>query len=86
MDSDAVHRKLRLQQRQIDALQETAQKAQRRADSAWTAVSRLNQASVERSIESATPTPEITNVPPLKAGVSLAHSLRDYNQKVTGGQ
>jgi len=85
-NNDAVHRKLRLQQRHIDALQESVLKAQRRADSAWTAASRANTASVERSIDAAPPTPEVNNVPQIKAGTSMTAALKDYNERMTGAR
>jgi hypothetical protein len=81
-NNDAVFRRLRLQQRSIDALLESVSKAQRRADSAWTAASRANTASVERSIEATNPIPEVNNVPKIKAGTSMKAMLAEYNNQV----
>jgi len=85
-NNDAVFRKLRLQQRQIDVLQETVTKAQRRADSAWTAASRANTASVERSIDATNPSSEVNGNPPIKAGTSMTAMLKEYNERQLGAR
>jgi hypothetical protein len=85
-NNDAVFRRLRLQQRLIDNLQESVKTAQRRADSAWTAASRANTASVERSIEATTPTPEVNGVPKIPAGTSMTAMLKEYNERKIGAR
>lgn len=87
-DSDAVNRKLRLLSARIERLEESVSKAQRRADSAWSAVTRVQSSVNERLAEvPSSPVGQVQNnsVPKIKAGTSMKDAIAEYNRSVTGG-
>jgi len=82
---DAIFRRLRLLAARMERNEELTNKAQRRADSAWTAVTRV-QSNINATKEVA-PGPTIPGAVPdgAKAGTSLSETLRNYNRHITGG-
>jgi len=84
-ESDAIFRRLRLLDARIERLQETTNKAQRRADSAWTANTRLQERINEVQQVAPVPTTTGADLSKLKAGTSLKATLDAYNNQAAGG-
>jgi len=81
---DAIYRRLRLLDARLQRAEIATQKAQRRADSAWTAVTRVQESVNTRLVGvPSAPSPQVPAG--TKAGTSLKAALEDYNSKVTGG-
>ncbi len=81
---DSIFRRLRLQYARIQRAEEAVLKAQRRADSAWSAVTRI-QSGVNERLASVEAPPNGKAVPQIKAGTSLKGGLDAYNSHITGG-